>query len=107
MPTSVPTLFKNIIDGLEFFERGLQVLHDLRRDDVRFGEAGAVLQGFVPQPEDIQVGRRSSNLSQAHASRGSYRSKLSVLETSTEQKEEPPPQKCVRVTGERSRALPR
>lgn len=44
-----------LVDTPELHQRRLQVLHDLRRQHVGVGEAVAVLQALVLQPEDVQA----------------------------------------------------
>ena len=41
--------------ALDLFQRGLQVVGNFLREDVRRGEVGAVFQRLIPQPRDIQV----------------------------------------------------
>ena len=41
--------------GVELLQSGLQVLDDLLGDHGRGGEVGGVFEGFVLEPEDVQV----------------------------------------------------
>ena len=42
-------------NGLEGFQGGVQILHDLSGQHLRFGQVLAVLQGAVPEPQKIQI----------------------------------------------------
>jgi hypothetical protein len=44
------------LDQAKLFQRGLQVLDDLRRDDPGLGQIIGILQRCVPEPEDIEAG---------------------------------------------------